>query len=267
MCDNMNNKITEKEEMINYLNNIISNYQKKVTSQDTSLMKSKKDFKRNIFIFISLLFLGTIIALIFYDTFLMTAVYIISVPLVTFSLLGLPVTIFTELFTRREDKKIMIEYENILNTAKKRKKYETDLLEKMSKQRKDIHINKMSLDKSNSKPILKSNSLLGICGDTQELRIAPTEERKGLIYQKPKLSFDKKELADDELETYTYNIRPLLKIKQKGTLAKFLRDSYNVSEQKSLTMYDALLEDEISSNLDLPNEVPILEAIEITSKK
>lgn len=261
------NTETKKKNIIAYLDDLISNYEEKIDFQISIANEEKHKFKRNMLLFTSILVSGLGLEFAFANTFLDTLMLIVTTPFVATSALGIPLAVITEVTSIIENNKRITEYQSLLVSAKKRKKYETKLLETNNPKKEKLPLNEILTSMINQKESLESNCskesipeldnlLLEASKIKKKKVVIKDEKQKSLLIKEEKpetqeLSYNQKWLINRELETYAFAIKTLLKAKQEGRLAEFLSENYNVTDKESVSMYNALLEDEFYSDLSL----------------
>lgn len=250
------NKHTNSQNIINYLNTEISNYEEKIEFQKKFAKDDKKNFFKSVLIITSFLIFGIGVAVLFSNTPIMIPALIIATPFTSTGFIGLPLLIISEMLEIKDRKKNLKKYRNLLDSAKKRKQYETKLLESSSTKQ-SLNLDEMvsSLISDNNQIQInyskeRNKRLESLLTDDKNKKKALLEkDQKDLSKPKDKnqqqgLSYDEEWILRKEIETYANAFNRLLQAKQKGRLAEFLENNYNITDQETIAMYDALLEEE-----------------------
>lgn len=255
----MNKETTNRQNIINYLSNEIYKLEEKIYLEKQLHNQEKKVFPRNMAMFISALFCGIGTAINFSNTTYMIPALIISTPIAILGTIGTPLCIVFKILDTKERKKEIKKYRRLLDSTKKRKQYEIKLLEN-SNQQQSLNTDELLEDliRSESKETKDKESDSLLVEDKKKFLVEKAKEEIKPHYQdsatKQELSYDEEWLIRKELETYAFAIKPLLKAKKNGVLAEFLRDNYNVTDEESISMYDALLEEEMHSSSNVFTE-------------
>lgn len=258
---------TKKKNIIAYLDNLISNYEEKIDFQISIANEEKHKFKKNMLLFTSILVSGLGLEFAFANTFLDTLMLIVTTPFVATSALGIPLAVITEVTSIIENNKKITEYQSLLVSAKKRKKYETKLLETNNPKKEKLPLNEILTSMINQKEAIESNyskesipeldNLLLEASQIKKKKVTIKDEKQKSLpikeetQETQELSYNQKWLINRELETYAFAVKALLKAKQEGRLVEFLSENYNVTDEESISMYNALLEAEFYSDSSL----------------
>lgn len=261
------NTETKKKNIIAYLDNLISNYEEKIDFQISIANEEKHKFKKNMLLFTSILVSGLGLEFAFANTFLDTLMLIVTTPFVATSALGIPLAVITEVTSIIENNKKITEYQSLLVSAKKRKKYETKLLETNNPKKEKLPLNEILTSMINQKEVIESNyskesipeldNLLLEASQIKKKKVTIKDEKQKSLpikeetQETQELSYNQKWLINRELETYAFAVKALLKAKQEGRLVEFLSENYNVTDEESISMYNALLEAEFYSDSSL----------------
>jgi len=250
------NKHTNSQNIINYLNTEISNFEENIEFQKKFAKDDKKNFFKSVLIITSFLIFGIGVAVLFSNTPIMIPALIIATPFTSTGFIGLPLLIISEMLEIKDRKKNLKKYRNLLDSAKKRKQYETKLLESSSTKQ-SLNLDEMvsSLISDNNQIQInyskeRNKRLESLLTDDKNKKKALLEkDQKDLSKPKDKnqqqgLSYDEEWILRKEIETYANAFNRLLQAKQKGRLAEFLKNNYNITDQETIAMYDALLEEE-----------------------
>lgn len=198
-------KIKKKNMTIQYLDELIQEYLDKfINAKEEKKNESRRGHIITLLSAAILVASSTLIALTV-NTPLCIPALIALLPFLSASTLGLPISIITNISTKREMNKKINENEKKLNTALLRKEYENNMLQKLEEeleQNKDSHL----------------------------------EDGNNLVH------VDENPYIEEEIEAFAFNTHKIIKARKSGKLKEFLYQRYNVGDKESLEMYEGMVD-------------------------
>ena len=199
----MEEKIEKKREIIAYLNATIEQY---TTRTEENKSCRKKEIKQSIFRNLILFGIGGISSIIFkgfaVSGTIIWPIFIVTIPFASMSLLGIPLSIMSDISDFNEYHKIQRKDKKLLKTAITRKAYEEEELENLNE-----------------------------TSNYYDEDTIPLEN----------INYGVKYIVDNELDTCASNMHKLIRARKSGKLENFLSERYNVADKESLQMYEAMI--------------------------
>ncbi len=211
----MEEKIEKKRQIISYLNATIEQYTRII---EESKSYRKKEIKQSALRNLILFGFGGISSIVFKGFAatgtLIWPIFIATIPFAAMSLLGIPLSIMSDISDFKEYHKIKHKDKKLLKTAITRKAYEEEELEKLNE---------------------TSNYY-------DEYTIPLENINQGVKY-----------IVDNELDTCASNMHKLIRARKSGKLENFLSERYNVADKESLQMYEVMIKSFIEQKQENKN--------------